>query len=81
MMCVVGCLCATEPRLYQIGGDTHAHAVGVTAVSLSLAVPPRALVSAQGPIEPVKRLVSRGYDNLIKVLPTPRNFSGIQYIL
>lgn len=51
----------------KIGGDTPAHAVGVTAVSFSPAVPPGALVSAQGPREPVKRLVSCGCDNLIKI--------------
>eukprot|EP00873_Tetraselmis_striata_P000259 jgi/Tetstr1/420523/TSEL_001067.t1 len=51
----------------KIGSDVPAHAVGVTAVSFSPAVPPGALVSAQGPGEPVKRLVSCGCDNTVKI--------------
>ncbi len=44
------------------------HAIGVTAVSWAPAVPPGALVSAKTPGQFVKRLVTAGCDNVIKVM-------------
>ena len=43
------------------------HAIGVTAVSWAPAVPSGALVSSKPPGPLVKRLVSSGCDNTIKV--------------
>lgn len=43
------------------------HAVGATAVSWAPAVAPGALVASKAPPPPVKRLVSCGCDNIIRV--------------
>mmetsp|Transcript_132 Transcript_132/g.478 ORF Transcript_132/g.478 Transcript_132/m.478 type:complete len:307 (+) Transcript_132:228-1148(+) len=51
----------------KIGADEPAHPIGVTSVSWAPAVPPGSLVSAQGPSEPVMRLVSCGCDNNVKI--------------
>lgn len=45
----------------------NAHSIGVTAVSWAPAVPPGSLVSAAAPAGGVKRLVSSGCDNTVKV--------------
>ena len=47
------------------------HAIGVTAVSWAPTVPSGALVSSNAPGPLVKRLVSSGCDNTIKVSDRP----------
>ena len=50
--------------LLQIEG---AHPIGCTAVSWSPAAPKGSLVSSQAPGQPVRRIVSSGCDNCVKV--------------
>ena len=57
----------------QVGNDQPAHMIGVLAVSWAPAVPPGSLPSVQGPGEPVRRLVSCGCDNMIKVCLPPES--------